>query len=80
MADALSMNAQRNRKFPMAKHKGFKTSGGGNSVEVMGGAWERFERAVDTVVKGGPQHKEKNRDGRIGKRNEKPRSRRDSTV
>jgi hypothetical protein len=28
-------------------------------IETKADAWERFERAVDTVVKGGPQHKQK---------------------
>jgi hypothetical protein len=26
-------------------------------VEIQPDAWEKFERAVDNVVKGGPQHK-----------------------
>ena len=26
-------------------------------IEFEPDAWERFERAVDTVVKGGPQHR-----------------------
>ena len=27
------------------------------AVEIKSDAWRRFERAVDTVVKGGPQHR-----------------------
>lgn len=27
------------------------------SVDLVSDAWERFERGVDTAVKGGPQHK-----------------------
>ena len=29
---------------------------GDSEIELHPDAWERFERAVDTVLKGGPQH------------------------
>jgi hypothetical protein len=28
-----------------------------DQIEIVSDAWERFERAVDSVAKGGPQHK-----------------------
>jgi hypothetical protein len=28
-----------------------------DDIELVPESWERFERAVDTVVKGGPQHR-----------------------
>jgi hypothetical protein len=30
---------------------------GQNEIELEPDAWNRFERAVDAVVKGGPQHR-----------------------
>jgi hypothetical protein len=32
-----------------------------DSVETISDAWAQFERAVDTVVKSGPQHRSKKR-------------------
>lgn len=34
---------------------------GTKEVELVPDAWERFERAVDTVSKSGPQHRQKER-------------------
>jgi hypothetical protein len=30
-----------------------------DDIELIPDAWEQFERAADTVVKGGPQHRKK---------------------
>jgi hypothetical protein len=29
----------------------------GDQIEIVPDGWERFERAVDSVAKGGPQHR-----------------------
>ena len=36
-----------------------------DDVEILPKVWERFERAVDAVVKGGPQHKPKKSSGKV---------------
>jgi hypothetical protein len=30
-----------------------------DDLEILPDAWERFERAVDTVIKSGPQHRQR---------------------
>jgi len=36
-----------------------KTPDKANDLEILPDAWERFERAVDTVIKSGPQHRQR---------------------
>jgi hypothetical protein len=35
--------------------------------EILPDAWERFERAVDAAVKGGPKHRQRPNDERKGR-------------
>jgi hypothetical protein len=35
-----------------------------SDLEIVPDAWERFERAVDTVIKSGPQHRQRAHDER----------------
>jgi hypothetical protein len=41
-----------------------KTLNKTNDLELVPDAWERFERAVDTVIKSGPMHRQQNHDAR----------------
>jgi hypothetical protein len=46
-----------------------------NEIELQSNAWDRFERAVDAVVKSGPQHKKKEKAGESKKkRNDKSKA------
>ncbi len=45
---------------PKAKAPG-KAEGG---VEIAPDAWQRFERAVDVVIKSGPKHRQSPKDSR----------------
>lgn len=35
-----------------------------DDLELLPDAWERFERAVDAAIKGGPQHRQRPHDER----------------
>jgi hypothetical protein len=35
-----------------------------NDLEILPDAWERFERAVNTVIKSGPMHRQRPHDAR----------------
>jgi hypothetical protein len=44
--------------------KSKSTGKGKDDLEFVPDAWERFERAVDAAVKGGPQHRQRPHDER----------------
>lgn len=47
------------RKIPMPeKSKSTGKAKDDLDLEILPDAWERFERAVDTVIKSGPQHRQ----------------------
>lgn len=38
-----------------------------DNLEIVPDAWARFERAVDTVIKSGPQHRTANRQAKVAR-------------
>jgi hypothetical protein len=44
--------------------RNLRSSSNANDAEILPDAWERFERAVDVVIKSGPKHRQRTQDER----------------